>query len=197
MSKNKGQVLVITALITVLIMFLLAETAYIKSYEFFDTNNLNIFENMRNELKRSGEITIWKDNYNAVYDFSNFINDKKDVEIFYSIVDFEDTTLNMTVVNFLDETIHDINISQNLTDEIDSILLLNQDASDSVDFTWSPGPETIFEVNISYNGSVSGITNHTFTATAGPERYMTIFYDFKLNYGESYVSDIFSVSGKK
>lgn len=198
-KKSKGQVLVLLAIIVVLVLFLIkVEMTYMGSYEFSDTNNVNIFENARNELKRSGDITIWKDNYSAVYDFSKFLKEEKNVEIFYSIVDLEGSNLNITVVNFLDEGIESINVSQNLTDETDSISSLSQEGSDYVNFTWSPGSETTFEVNISYTGSASGnVTDYIFTATAGPTRYVTVFYDFKLNYDDSYIRDEFLVSGKR
>ena len=198
-KKSKGQVLVILAIIVVLVLFLIkVEMTYMGSYEFSDTNNVNIFKNARNELKRSGDITIWKDNYSAVYDFSKFLKGEKNVEIFYSTVDLEGSNLNITVVNFLDENIESINVSQNLTDETDSISSLNQEGSDYVNFTWSPGSETTFEVNISHTGSASGnITDYTFVATAGPARYVTVFYDFKLNYDNSYIRDEFLVSGKR
>ncbi len=198
-KKSKGQVLVILAIIVVLVLFLIkVEMTYMGSYEFSDTNNVNIFENARNELKRSGSISVWKDNYSAVYDFSKFLTDEKDMEILYSIIDLEDSNLNITFVNFLDEDIESINVSQNLTDETDSISSLNQEGSDYVNFTWAPGSETVFEVNISYTGSASGVvTNHTFTATAGPARYVTVFYDFKLNYDNSYIRDEFLISGKR
>lgn len=192
---NKGQVLVILAVITVLVLFLLkVETAYTGSYDLSGTDSLNTFENIRNELKRSGQITIWEDNYSAAYEFSKFLTEKKDSEILYSISDFSGTGLNVTVVNFLGETLQQINVSQNLTGETDTIPLLADGESDWVNFTWSPGPETLFEINITYVAG-SGITNHTFTAKAGPDRYVTVFHDLKLNYGKSYTEDKFSVSG--
>jgi hypothetical protein len=198
-SFGKGQVLVITAIIVVLVLFLLkVETTYLGSHEFSGKVNLNTFDNIRNELKRSGGITIWSDNYSAVYDFSDFLKDEKDVEIFYSISDLEGSNLNITLVNFLDETIQNINVSQNLTDEADSLSSLNQEGSDYVNFTWTPGSETVFEVKINYTGSTSGaITNHTFTAKAGPARYMTVFYNLRMNYQDSYLEDKFSVSGQR
>lgn len=197
-GKNKGQVLVITAVIVVLVIFLIkVEMTYMGSYEFSDTSNVNTFGNMRNELKRSGSITIWKDDYSAVYNFSKFLKEEKDVEVFYSIVDFEGTNLNITVANFLEEGINNMQINQSLTDESDSIISLNQEGTDYVNFTTGPqGSPVEFEVNISYNSS-AGITNHTFNATAGPARYVTVFYDFKMNYDESYIEDKFSISGKK
>lgn len=196
--KNRGQVLVITAVIVVLVLFLIkVEMTYTGSYEFSDTSNVNTFGNMRNELKRSGSITIWKDDYSAVYNFSKFLKEEKDIELFYSIVDFEGTNLNITVANFLKEGINNIQINQNLTDESDSITSLDQEGTDYVNFiTGSQGSPVEFEVNISYNSS-SGIINHTFNATAGPAKYVTVFYDFKMNYDESYIGDKFSISGKK
>lgn len=199
MIGKKGQVLVILAVIVVLVLFLIkVEMTYMGSYEFSDTSNVNTFGNMRNELKRSGFITIWKDDYSSVYNFSKFLKEEKDVELFYSIVDFEGSTLNVTVVNFLDEDINNIQINQSLntSDKSRTISALSKTKTNFTEFTWYPGSETVFEVNISYNSS-AGITNHTFNATAGPAKYVIVFYDFKMNYDESYIEDKFSISGKK
>jgi|GEM_PF-1845258 len=196
---EKGQVLIITAVIVVLVLFLIkTESTYIGSYDFSDTNNVNAFDNIKNELKRAGEITVWKDNYSSVYDFSDFLKGEKNTELFYSIADFGGTNLNITVVNFLDEAIESINITQNLTDEEDSISSINKGGSDYVNFVWSPGSETVFEVNVTYKGSSSGnVTKQIFVARAGPLRYVTVFYDLKFSYDDSYIEDRFSISGKR
>lgn len=197
-TGNKGQVLVITALIVVLVLFLIkVEITYLGDNEFSETGNLNTFNNLKNELKRSGEITIWEDNYTMAYEFSDFVTDQKDSEIFYSIVDFDNPGLNVTVVNFLDEDIGTVTISQNLTDETDVIPVLTRGSSDYVNFTSYESSETPFHVNITYTGSSSGnLTISTFTAAAGPGRHVTVFHLLKLNYGGSYLEDKFSVAGK-
>lgn len=195
---GKGQVLMITAIIVVLVLFLIrTEVTYMGSCESSGTGNVPVFENMRNEMRRSGQITIWSGNYSSVYDFSDFLRNQKDTEVFYSITDFEDSNLNITLVNFLDETIQEINISQNLTDETGSINLLADGSGDWVNFTSSEGSEKEFHVNITYANSAGTITSYTFDALAGPEKYVTVFFDLKLNYHDSYIEDRFSVSGKR
>jgi len=192
----KGQVMIILAVIVILVMFLIKiETAYINQ-GVTGTYNTKVFENLRNELKRAGEITTWKNNYTKVYDFSNFLKEKKDIGLFYSISDFNNSILNITLANFLEENIQDINVSQNLTDETKQISSISEGGTDYVNFTWS-GSETTFEVNITYKGSTSGnITKEIFLAKAGPKRYVTVFYDLKLNYDSSYIRDRFSISGE-
>ncbi len=193
----KGQVLIITAIIMVLVLFLIkVEMSYTGSYEFSDTSNINIFDNIRNELRRSGEIAIWKDNYSAVYRFSEFLKSDRDVDIFYSISDFKGTSLNITLVNLLNESMENVQVSQNLTDETDSPGSLGEGESGYVNFTHSPGAEEMFEINVSYTGSESGDANRTFSARAGPSRYVTVFYDFRMKYDGSYISDRFQISGK-
>lgn len=193
----KGQVLITLAIITVLVLFFIStELVHVETYEFSDPP-IESFENIKNELKRSGEILTWKNNYTVLFDFVKFIKERKDAEIFYSIAEFNGSTLNITLVNFLPEAIQDINVSQNLTDETKTITSISSEGSDSVNFTWS-GSETTFEVNITYKGSTSGVvTRHRYLAKAGPSRYVTIFYDFKLNFLDSYIRDKFSILGEE
>ena len=196
--NNKGQVLVIMALVVVLVMFLVrTEVSNINSYEFSESNFVNSFMNIKNEFKKSGQITIWKNNYTVLNDFSSFLKERKDIEVFYSIVDYEDSGLNMTFVNFLEEDIQEIQVSQNLTGSDDSITSISSGSSDFVNFTTgSYSNDEPFQVNISYVGSVSGTAyNHSFVSYAGNGRRVTVFYDLVLNYYNSFVRDKFTVFG--
>lgn len=200
MEKNsqrggKGQVIIILAVIVVLVLFLLRiETTYLGMHDFSGTDIFNSFYNTRNELKRSGQIAIWSDNYTAAYDFSDFVTSHRDSNVFYSISDFRGTTLNITLANFLGAEVYQVNVSQNLTNEMKTVSLLSDGGSDWVNFTWSPGPETSFEINITYAGSL-GTNNHTFMAVAGSGRHATVFHYLSLSSGESVLEDSFSVSG--
>ncbi len=192
-KNNKGQVLIIMAIIVIIVLFLIkTEASFVSSYDFSESKNLNTFDNIRNELKNSGKISIWKDNYNEIYEFSNFVEGENDLNLFYCVSDFRDPNLNITITNFLGKPVWDVNISQNLTDESDVIDNLANEEYDYVDFSWS-GSETNFEINVTYNCS-DGLVSNTFYAKAGTLKYFTVFYDLKMSYGESYLKDKFSVS---
>jgi len=195
---KKGQFLIITAVVvvTVLILIKIESTYFSPIEERPETNFINTFNNLRDELIRAGVIATSIQKYDPVYNFSNFINNKEDTEIFYSITDFNVETLNITIGNFLDETIQNIDITQNLTDETKSITSLSPGSMDWVDFTFSPTSEISVQINISYTYS-SNIINHTFITKTGPsKRYMTVFYDFKLYDKNSYIRDKFSILGE-
>jgi len=195
---RKGQMLVITAIIvvTVLILIKVEFGFFAPITERNEANILNTFENIRNELIRAGEITASTRNYTNVYAFSEFLSSEEDLEIFYSISDFYNDTLNITAVNFLNDTIQNIQISQNLTDETKTITSLSKGASDWVNFTSSPGSEEIVEVNITYTKDANNF-NHSFITKAGPNnRYINTFFDFTLKQDDSYLRDKFSTTGE-
>jgi len=195
---RKGQMLVITAIIvvTVLILIKIEFGFFAPITERNEANIINMFGNIRNELIRAGEIMSSTRNYTDVYVFSDFLSSEEDLEIFYTISDFHDDTLNITVVNFLNDTIQNIQISQNLTDETKTITSLSKKASDWVNFTSSPGSEESIEVNIAYVKG-SSYFNHSFITLVGPNnRYTNTFFDLTLKDGNSYLRDKFSTSGK-
>jgi len=190
--------LITTAIIvvTVLMLIKLESTNIYPLNERQETNVLHTFNNIRNELIRAGRITISSKNYNPVYDFSNFVYQKEDSQIFYSISDFNADTLNITVANFLNDTVQNVQISQNLTGETKSISSLSVGSMDWVSFTSSPTTEEDVQVNISYEKS-SSVFNYTFITKVSPsKRYISIFYDFRLNYGNSFVRDEFQTIGQ-
>ena len=189
--------MILMAIIIILVLFLIKVNLTSIPVIDYSTPELETFGNIRSELKYAGEMAMWEDNYTVLYYFSDFLNNKSDLEMFYSISEFNDSVLNITLVNFLDEAIQDVNITQNLTDETKQISSMPQGGTDYVNFTWF-GSETNFEINITYKGSDSGnTTRQKFMAKAGPSRYLTVFYDLKLNFGESYIKDKFSVSGEE
>ena len=192
----KGQMLILTAFLVVIFLILIRiESNYTEELERAkEMPNIFIsFENINNELEKSGEIAITLENYGIIKNFCEFVKEREDFEVFFAISEFHNQTLNITLGNFLNRDLQNIQVSQNLTGETKIISSLSSGEMDWVNFTYSPSGETLIEINVTTNN-----LKESFSAYAGDEyeRYVTIFYDSRLKFENSTLNKRFAVDSK-
>lgn len=193
-ESSKGQVFLIIGIVIALSLILIyVKTNFdvaLKKKEFYVGEEKDIiFTNIQNEFRESFDIGVKKDDLNqTLRNFTVFMDERlknRELDVLYSFSIYDNSSLDVSVWNFLERGMEDVNISQNLTGGSYSCGDLS--SGENCYNSWSsPGETGVYHVNVTYAGSGS----ETYEGWTGPKgKYSALFYRLEFETGETQLTD--------
>jgi hypothetical protein len=209
-KKSKGQVFVIIGIVIGIALVLIQtkvsfDTALNRRYGGDSLQKNEIVDNIGNEYRESFKIAV-KKNFDDISingtltNFTLFMEDgftSGKIGTFYTFSIYDNSTINVTVGNFLGRRIEDLEISQNLTDDSSSKgSLPNRKVYKEY---WSaPDESTDYMVNVTYTDTRTGKRRSKIYhgESGGEGNYASLLYQIELELGSTRMTDESTVQAK-